>query len=210
MYALSESGIISFCPIDVVNPNTVGLALDGTEIKVVDPTTDQVLGPNQVGELYIRGKEVSPGYLNNPTANKENFTNDGFLKTGDALYYDDNGWFFIVDRYKEVIKCDSAQVAPAELESILLTHPSVAEVAVIGIPHDIHGQVPRAYVVLKPLKSTINDKIASELVKYVADNVGRECYHLKGGVEFVKTIPKIGMGKIDRVTLRKMVGGTNI
>jgi len=202
--------LITISPKDFHNTRTIGGLRCGIEAKIVDPETGSSLGPNQVGELYVRSECTTPGYLNNPKANEENFTTDGFLKTGDALYYDEDGLFFVVDRYKDVIKCDSAQVAPAELESILLTHPSVAEVAVIGIPHDIHGQVPKAYVVLKPLKLTINDKMAAELVKYVADNVGRDCYHLKGGVELVKTIPKIGMGKIDRVTLKKMVGGINI
>src|SRR5690242_18936314 len=112
----------------------------GVEVKICDPRIDRSLGPNLLGELYMRRGQVTRGYLNNEKANEESFTSDGFYKTGDACLYDENGLLYILDRYKEVIKVDTQQVPPAQLESLLLSHQSVAEAAVVGIPHEVHGE----------------------------------------------------------------------
>lgn len=107
------------------------------------------LSRNQVGEICAKGPQMTTGYLNHPDANSESFDEDGFFYSGDGGFLDERGFLFVSDRFKEIIKFDGMQVSPAELESILLSHPGVQEAAVIGIPHPVHGHVPRAFVVLK-------------------------------------------------------------
>lgn len=189
----------------MVNPNTVGACQPGRELKVVDPETGRVITtPNTVGECWVRGPEVSPGYYNRPEANRENFTEDGFCKTGDAVYFDEKGLFHIVDRYKEMIKVDAQQVAPVELESLLLAHPAVQEAGVVGVKSDVHGQAPRAYVVLKEaFRDSDLEKLKTELVQHVNDQAV-DWKKLRGGVEFTDAVPKIGAGKINRAQLKKM------
>ena len=120
-----------------------------TEAKVVDVTTGAELGPKQEGEICVRGPQVMKGYLNQPEATAAMIDAEGWLHTGDIGYADDDGCFFIVDRLKELIKYKGMQVAPAELEAVLLSHPSIADAAVIPIADEECGEVPKAFVVLK-------------------------------------------------------------
>ena len=120
------------------------------EARVVDPETGDDLGVGEDGELWIRGPNVMKGYLNNPDATAATIDGDGWLHTGDIGHVDADGYWFIVDRVKELIKVKGFQVPPAELEALLLTHPAVADVAVIGIPDEEAGERPKAFVVLKP------------------------------------------------------------
>ncbi|GES66499.1 acetyl-CoA synthetase-like protein [Aspergillus terreus] len=154
-------------------------------------------------ELWVKGPNVFLGYLNNPTANAESFSDDGYYKTGDVGYADEHGHFYITDRVKELIKYNGFQVAPAELEDVALGHPAVADVAVTGIQSGQSGtELPRAYVVVArgyaPSKAT-----ADEIVKYVADRV-ISYKRLRGGVHFVDSIPRNPSGKILRRELKKM------
>lgn len=112
--------------------------------------TGAALGPKEVGEICVRGYMVMKGYRGNPAATAEMIDADGWLHTGDIGYYDQDGWFYIVDRMKELIKYKGFQVAPSELEHLLLEHPDVSDAAVIGVPDESAGELPRAYVVKRP------------------------------------------------------------
>ncbi len=158
-----------------------------------------VYGPI-AGELCIRGPSVMLGYLNNPKATANTIDKDGFLHTGDIAEIDEDGYYYIVDRLKELIKYKGFQVAPAELEALLVTHPAVADAAVIGVPNEEAGELPKAYVVLKEgQKDVTHDDIAKWLESKVTNSK-----RLRGGVEFIEVIPKSASGKILRRVLKDM------
>lgn len=166
-----------------------------------DGTTEiTARGPSAVGELWCRGPNVMKGYWRNPKATAETLTPDGWLKTGDIAYVDDDGLFFIVDRKKELIKVKGNQVAPAELEALLLEHPGIADAAVIGIPTEDGDEKPRAFIV-RQIGPAGESLTASEVAKFVEGKVVRY-KRLAGGVEFVDAIPKNPSGKILRRQLR--------
>jgi len=172
---------------------SVGVLAPNTECKIVNLETGESLGPNQEGELCVRGPQVMKGYLNRPDATAHTIDTENWLHTGDIGYADDDGHFFIVDRAKELIKYKGFQVPPAELEALLLTHEDVADAAVIPVPDEEAGEVPKAYVVLKG-KAT-----PQELMDFVAARVAP---HKKiRAVEFIDKIPKSPSGKILRRVL---------
>ncbi|KAJ9590143.1 hypothetical protein L9F63_016728, partial [Diploptera punctata] len=175
-----------------------GKPLPSTEMKVINRETGVSLGPDEPGEVCVRGPQVMLGYHNNPQATAETIDSAGWLHTGDMGYYDKDNDFYIIDRYKELIKVKGLQVAPAELEDILRSHPGVTDAAVIGIPDERKGEVPRAYIVLKDSKLS-----ESEVKKFVSDKVS-EHKQLAGGVEFVDAIPKNPSGKILRRKLKEL------
>ena len=173
-----------------VKYGSVGVPAPSTECKIIDLETGAELGPNQEGEVCVRGPQVMKGYLNKPEATAATIDPDGWIHTGDIGYADEDGHFFIVDRAKELIKYKGFQVAPAELESVLLTHPAISDAAVIPSPDEEAGEVPKAYVVLKGEATT------DEILSYVADRVAP---HKKiRSVEFTDKIPKSPSGKILR------------
>lgn len=196
-YGLTETSPVTHCVPDSypeVVAGSVGPSLPNTECKIVDVATGKELGRNDDGEIWIRGPQVMKGYLNNPDATLASIDSDGFFHTGDIGHIDDHDEYFIVDRLKELIKYKGFQVAPAELEALLLSHPMVADVAVIGV-HDEEGEeVPKAFVVLK-------EPVApEELMEFVASRVAP---HKKvRRVEIVDQIPKSPTGKILRRVLR--------
>jgi acyl-CoA synthetase (AMP-forming)/AMP-acid ligase II len=171
----------------------VGVCAPNTECKLVDLGTGEPVGPNQEAELCVRGPQVMKGYLNQPEATARTIDAEGWLHTGDVGYADDDGHFFIVDRAKELIKYKGFQVAPAELEAILLTHPAIADAAVIPLPDDEAGEVPKAYVVLNEEAS------ADAIIEYIAERVApfKKIRH----IEFIDKIPKSASGKILRRVL---------
>nr|AAQ11689.1 luciferase [Pyrophorus plagiophthalamus] len=168
--------------------------------KIADRETGKALGPNQVGELCIKGPMVSKGYVNNVKATKEAIDDDGWLHSGDFGYYDEDEHFYVVDRYKELIKYKGSQVAPAELEEILLKNPCIRDVAVVGIPDLEAGELPSAFVVIQPGKEIT----AKEVYDYLAERVSHTKY-LRGGVRFVDSIPRNVTGKITRKELLKQL-----
>ncbi|MFD2422383.1 AMP-binding protein [Amycolatopsis pigmentata] len=172
---------------------SVGRLSPNTEARLVRPGTDTDVPPGEPGELLIRGPQVMAGYLGNPRATAETIT-DGWLHTGDMVRVDDDGLFWVVDRIKELIKYKGYQVAPAELESVLLTHPAVTDAAVVGVPHAEGGEAPRAYVV------TTGPVDEGELMMFVAERVAP--YKKVREVRFVDEIPKSPTGKILRRVLR--------
>src|SRR5713226_2192180 len=172
---------------------SVGPPAPNTECKLVDPATGAELGPNQEGELCVRGPQIMKGYLNNPEATARTVDEDRWLHTGDIGYVDDEGHFYIVDRVKELIKYKGFQVAPAELEALLLTHPAIADAAVIPCRDDEAGEVPKAFVVAK------SEISAKAIMDFVAAHVSP---HKKiRAVEFIDQIPKSLSGKILRRVL---------
>jgi acyl-CoA synthetase (AMP-forming)/AMP-acid ligase II len=172
---------------------SVGTAAPNTECKLVDPASGEELGANQEGELWVRGPQIMKGYLNNPEATARTVDPDGWLHTGDIGYADEDGHFFIVDRVKELIKYKGFQVAPAELEAVLLSHPAIADAAVIPCADQEAGEVPKAFVVLK------GEASAEEIMDFVAERLAP---HKKiRFVEFIPQIPKSASGKILRRVL---------
>ncbi|KAI9372591.1 hypothetical protein BJX61DRAFT_433181 [Aspergillus egyptiacus] len=176
---------------------SVGELNANCEAKIMADDGVTELGRNQRGELWVRGQNIMKGYWRNPQATKETKTEDGWLKTGDIAYVDDDGRFHVVDRMKELIKVKGNQVAPAELEAILLEHPLVADAAVIGVPLN-NDEAPRAYIVLKPGKSAT----AEDITTFMDGKVSR-IKRITGGVVFLDSIPKNPSGKILRKGLRE-------
>ena len=196
-YGMTElSPATHITPSGQYRPGSVGLTVPNAECRIVDPETgeDQDIGGE--GELWIRGPMVMAGYLNNPEATALTIDDDGWLHTGDVATVDEHQHFYIVDRVKELIKFKGFQVPPAELEAIIITHPAVADVAVIGIPDDEAGELPKAFVTLKPeMEATETD-----IKDYVAEKVAT--YKQIQMVEFIDEIPKSASGKILRRFLR--------
>jgi acyl-CoA synthetase (AMP-forming)/AMP-acid ligase II/enoyl-CoA hydratase/carnithine racemase len=176
----------------LVVPGAVGLLVANTLCRVVDIDSGADLPPNRHGELLIKGPQVMKGYLNHPEATAACLSDDGWLRTGDIGYVDDDGHFFVVDRLKEFIKYKGYQVAPAELEAVLLTHPAVADAAVIPSADAEAGEVPKACVVLKPGFNATT----GEIMEFVSARVAR--YKKLREVEFIERVPKSSAGKILR------------
>src|SRR3989338_2331522 len=136
-------------PDDLVKDGSAGVLVPDMEAKIVNVESGELegLGEKHTGELCVRGPNVMKGYLNNEAATRSTIDADGWLHTGDIAYADEEGYFFIVDRLKELIKYKGFQVPPAELEALLIAHASIKDAAVIGIPDEEAGELPRAYVV---------------------------------------------------------------
>lgn len=179
---------------DTTSAGAVGRLLPGTEARIVDPVTGEDAAPGERGELLIRGPQVMSGYLDNPEATAETIT-DGWLHTGDIAVVDGED-FLIVDRLKELIKYKGYQIAPAELEAVLLTHPQVNDAAVIGIPHASGGEAPKAFVVS-------DGKLEPDtLLTWMSERVAP--YKKLRALAFVDEIPKSPAGKILRRVLKEL------
>jgi acyl-CoA synthetase (AMP-forming)/AMP-acid ligase II len=184
-----------------IKPGSVGTLVPNTECRVVDPATREDVAPGEDGEIWVRGPQVMLGYLNQPDATRATLDEDGWLHTGDIGHADEDGHFFIVDRLKELIKYKGMQVPPAELESVLLSHPAVADAAVVAQKDDDAGEIPRAFVVLKAPAT------AEDLMAFVAARVAP--YKKIRRVEFIAAIPKSPSGKILRRVLRDIPTGSS-
>ena len=195
-YGLTETS--PYCNSDYLEPHltkpgSIGPAGPDMEEKVVDVETGTVeLGPNEIGELLVRGPQVMKGYFNNPEATAETITVDGWLHTGDIVRMDEDGYVWVLDRKKELIKYKGFQVPPAELEGVLLEHPAVADAAVVGKPDEEAGEVPKAFVVVKSGAEASGD----DIMAFVAGRVAT-FKHVRE-VQFVDAIPKNPSGKILR------------
>ncbi|MDH3470230.1 MAG: 4-coumarate--CoA ligase family protein [Acidimicrobiia bacterium] len=192
-YGLTETSPVTHVnPPEANRPGTVGIALPLTECRIVDAVTEEDAAMGEKGELWMRGPQVMAGYLNNEVATKTSIDPDGWFHSGDLATIDADGYYTIVDRLKELIKFKGFQVAPAELEGLLLTHPAVADAAVIPSPDDEAGEVPKGFVVLKQDTSASAD----EIMDWVAGEVAP---HKKIRLlEIVDEIPKSASGKILR------------
>ncbi|HLZ72100.1 MAG TPA: AMP-binding protein [Dehalococcoidia bacterium] len=176
-------------------PGSVGAAIENTEEKVVDRETFEPIARGEVGELLIRGPQIMRGYWKSPAATEETLLPGGWLRSGDIARMDAKGEVFILDRAKEMIKYKGYQIAPAELESLIMEHPAVLDAAVTPKPAGADGEQPKAYVVLKPQQQASAD----ELLAFVAQRVAP--YKKLREVEFVAAIPKNPSGKILRRVL---------
>ena len=194
-YGLTETAATATAPDRelAVAPGSVGRAMPSTELRVVDPQTGADLGPGEPGELWVRGPQTMAGYLHRPDATAAMIDADGWLRTGDLVVIDEEGQVFVVDRLKELIKVNAFQVAPAELEAVLATHPAVADAAVVGRPDDASGEVPVAAVVARDALE------AEDLMAWVAARVAP--YKRIRAVRFVDAIPRTPAGKILRRAL---------
>lgn len=196
-YGMTELSPVShLTPAGWFRPGSVGITAPNTQTLIVDPLTGADLGTGEEGEVWVRGPQVMKGYLNNPQATAATLDADGWLHTGDLGYVDADGHLYVVDRLKELIKYKGFQVAPAELEAVLLRHPDVADAAVVGIPDDEAGEVPVGYVVLAPGAAAS----AEEIMRFVAGEVAH--YKQIRRLEVIDAIPKSAAGKILRRELR--------
>ncbi|PWW78903.1 acetyl-CoA synthetase-like protein [Tuber magnatum] len=181
---------------------SVGKVFPSTVIKIVDENGNE-LGIDQPGEILAKGPQCAVGYLNNAKATAETFDKDGWLHTGDIGTIDAYGMVRISDRIKEMIKVNGVAVAPAELEDLLLGHPAVEDCAVLGVPHDTMGEVPKAYVMLRQAHRGNDKRVMEEdIVEFVKRSKGAKLKWLRGGVRFLDAVPKSPSGKILRKVLR--------
>jgi acyl-CoA synthetase (AMP-forming)/AMP-acid ligase II len=194
-YGMTESSLaitVTHNQPGAIRAGSAGVLLPNMEARIEDPATGEARGVGERGEICVRGPNVMLGYLNNPTATSETIR-DGWLHTGDVGYFDEDGHLFVVDRVKELIKYKGMQVAPAEIEGVLLTNPAIADAAVIPVPDEEAGEIPKAYIVRR------GELSADAVMSYVAERVAP---HKKVRlVEFVDAIPKSPSGKILRRVL---------
>jgi acyl-CoA synthetase (AMP-forming)/AMP-acid ligase II len=169
---------------------SIGFLVPSTSARYVDVESGEDAAVGERGELWVSGPQVMKGYLNNEEATRHTIDDEGWLHTGDIGYVDDDGYFFLVDRLKELIKYKGFQVPPAELEAVLLSHPSISDAAVIPVPDEEAGEIPKAFVVLK------DETSGEEIMEYVAERVAP--YKKIRLVEVIDEIPKSASGKILR------------
>ncbi|MBJ8496234.1 AMP-binding protein [Acinetobacter oleivorans] len=206
---LQGFGMTELSPVSHVTPlnnpdipvGSIGFAIPNISFKVIDPQTGNLIekvqnGRTQAGEMLIKGPNVMVGYLNNKEATGSTITLDGYLHTGDIVEVGPQGEVYVVDRLKELIKYKGYQVPPAELEALLLTHPAIADVAVVAHPDENAGEIPRAFIVLQP-NSNVNK---NEIMAFVATKVAP--HKRIRIVDFIEAIPKSQSGKILRKELR--------
>ncbi|KAG6459991.1 4-coumarate--CoA ligase 1 [Manduca sexta] len=197
-YGLTEtSPTVTLTPVGYTkNFSGTGPPIPNTDLRIVDSNFNN-LGPNETGEILIRGPQVMRGYRNNPQATSEVFTSDGWFRSGDLGIVDEDGILVVADRLKELIKVKGFQVPPAELEAVLREHPSVEDAAVIGVPHSVNGESPKAFAVLK--KGCQSP--AEELCAFVNERVAP--YKRIQHIVFLDSIPKSQSGKILRRVLKE-------
>ncbi|CAD5214319.1 unnamed protein product [Bursaphelenchus xylophilus] len=196
-YGMTEMSMSSHMPVfGRSNPASSGRLLPNYEMKIIDRETGKTVPLGQVGEILTRSPTTMLGYFNRPKATAETIDNEGWLHTGDLGYLDKEGWTYVVDRCKDLIKVKGLQVAPAELEDVLLSHDKVKDSAVIGVPHPKFGEVPRAFVVKNDPSLT-----AEEVDQYILEKCA-PYKRLVGGIFFVDEIPKSPSGKILRRQLK--------
>jgi len=173
-----------------------GTPLPSTLCKVIDVESGKTLGANQEGEILVKGPQVMKGYYKNEAATAATIDSDGWLHTGDIGYYDEDKCFYIVDRLKDLIKVKGLQVSPSEIENVLREHPDIADVAVIGVPDEESGELPRAFIVKQTdslSEAQIHDFLKDKLASFK---------QLRGGIHFIPAVPKAASGKILRKELK--------
>ena len=189
-YGMTEMWQLVTLSFDVTQLGFVGWDV---EVKIVDPETEELLGPNQVGEIMVKSIAVMKGYLNRPGENKKFFGKNGFVHTGDLASYSKNGMLKYEGRHKELIKYKNHHIYPLEIENIICTHPDVIEAAVFGRPEPTVQELVTT-VVIKAPNSNISEQDIIELVESQVDDSRR----LRGGVIFADALPKNSVGKIQR------------
>ena len=171
-----------------------------TEVKVVDDEGNE-LPWGEVGELYIRGPNVTPGYWNNPEATEDSFEDD-WLKTGDAARFDDEGFVYIVDRWKDMYISGGENVYPAEVENVIYQLPQIAEAAVIGVPDERWGETGKVFISLKEGQK-IDEK---DIIEHCLKNLAK--FKVPQSIVFVDLLPRNATGKVLKRELREEVLGS--
>lgn len=201
-YGMTEStavGTRGFNSEKLSRYSSVGLLAPNMQAKVVDWSSGSFLPPGNRGELWIQGPGVMKGYLNNPKATQMSIVEDSWLRTGDIAYFDEDGYLFIVDRIKEIIKYKGFQIAPADLEAVLVSHPLIIDAAVTAAPNEECGEIPVAFVVRRQ-ETTLSEE---DVISYVASQVAP--YRKVRKVVMVNSIPKSPTGKILRKELKRIL-----
>ncbi|MFX0168411.1 MAG: long-chain fatty acid--CoA ligase [Candidatus Hodarchaeota archaeon] len=203
-YGLTEASPVTHAnpiqqdlPFDKKREGSVGIPMPSTLAKIIDLDTGEDLPPGQIGELVIRGPQVMKGYWNQPEETKKQLTEDGWLKTGDIAKMDEDGYFYIVDRAKQMIDRAGFKVWPRDVEEVLFEHPKIAEAAVFGIPDEQRGETVMAVVVLKQGE----EATAEEIIEYTKDKLAY--YKRPQFVEFRDDLPKSMVGKVLRRVLQE-------
>ncbi|XP_049802213.1 luciferin 4-monooxygenase-like isoform X1 [Schistocerca nitens] len=179
-----------------------GKLLFNVEAKVVDLETQEPVGPEQEGELWVKSPAAALGYWNNPEATAAAWDKEGWFHTGDVVRYDRDGYFYVVDRVKQLIKFRGHHVLSPQLESLLMSHPSVQLAAVVGAPHPTDQEHPTAFVVLRPGASATSQELQALVEDKVADHK-----KLRGGVRIVGELPHTASGKVAKRVLRRWAAG---
>ncbi|KAI9912424.1 hypothetical protein PsorP6_005753 [Peronosclerospora sorghi] len=179
---------------------SVGRLLPNKELRIHSSTTKQDLSTNEKSELFYRGPQVMLGYEDNPEANDNIFTDDGFIRTGDIGYIDDDGFLFVLNRAKELIKYKGHQVAPAKLEDVLNRYPAVSDCCCVRGKNKMGEEIPKAFVVLKHPDSP-DRPTAQEIMDYMAEHVAS--FKKVRKVQFIDAIPKNASGKMLRRRLQE-------
>lgn len=178
---------------------SIGVPITG-EVKIVDPETREMLTIGKTGEILYRSPQVAKGYWNKPEETKETFQTDGWLRTGDAGYINEEGFIFFVDRIKDLIIASGYNISPFDVESTIMKHPAVMEVAVIGVRDEYRGESVKAYVVLK---EGFKEKVKPEdILVFCKEHMAT--YKSPRFVEFIDALPKSSVGKVLRRELRKL------
>ncbi len=204
-YGLTETcgAVVNLSPEDhdLSGPNrhrlrSCGVAGPGVELRIVDPETRADVATGDVGEIWVRSGQVMKGYWNLDDATREAIDDEGWFRSGDAGYLDEDGYLYIHDRVKDMIVSGGENVYPAEVENVLMDHPAIADVAVIGVPHDRWGETPKAIVVVAPG----TDPMPEELIAFSRQRLaGFKC---PTSVEFVDVLPRNPSGKVLKKDLR--------
>lgn len=204
-YGLTEStGTIIYLPAEDHDPDgpnrhrlrACGIPIPGHDGRIVDPLTGEEQPDGQVGEIWVRGPSVMAGYWHLPEQTAEAIRPGGWLRTGDAGYRDGDGYFYIHDRVKDMIVSGAENVYPAEVENVIMSHPGVADVAVIGVPHEKWGETPRAMVV----RAQGSDLMEEELLAYCRERLAR--FKCPTSVEWLDELPRNPSGKVLKKDLR--------
>lgn len=198
-YGLSEaSPIVAVNPIyGTVKTGSIGLPFPDTEVRIVDPQTGEIItAPERIGELVVKGPQVMQGYWQKPDETAL-VLKDGWLHTGDLVKRDADGYLYIADRLKDMIIMGGEKIYPREIEDLLYTHPAVKEVAVIGVPHELRGEVPQAFVVLKE-GAVVTEK---ELKQFCSQHLSK--FKVPHKVSIVDALPRSSVGKVLRRLLKE-------
>ncbi|MDO8055793.1 MAG: AMP-binding protein, partial [Candidatus Hermodarchaeota archaeon] len=203
-YGLTEASPVTHAnpiqqkpPFDKKREGSVGIPMPSTLAKIIDLDTSEDLPPGQEGELVIKGPQVMQGYWNKPDETAKQLTGDGWLRTGDIAKMDEDGYFYIVDRAKQMIDRAGFKVWPRDVEEVLYDHPKIAEAAVFGIPDEQRGETVMAVVVLKEGEEIT----AEEIIEYTKDKLAY--YKRPQFVEFRDELPKSMVGKVLRRVLQE-------
>jgi long-chain acyl-CoA synthetase len=202
LYGLTEStgGVVALGPEDHDREHllrSAGRPYPWVELRIADPASGEPLGPHEVGEVWLRGPNVTPGYFNRAADSAAALTEDGWLRTGDGGYVDEDGYLFLTDRIKDMIVTGGENVYPVEVEEALAQHADVAEVAVIGVPHPHWGESVKALIVTRPGARTAPD----ELIAFARARLAG--YKLPRSVDFVTELPRTPSGKVLKRELRR-------